>query len=229
MGGGGAPFLSFLASFAGKALCKYAWRGNIKRCTRCLRKGASPEFANPISLSRPLHRAALGGSLETVTWLVKEKKVMLNPCDDEEWRPLHFAASKGHTDICVFLVQSGADVNAKECQGNTPLHLAAAKGHAETVDALLAMGARPGEVNAAGKVPGEVALSRRIARALAGLGRDLAEEQREDLVTGELRGEESEREAVKEAANATDGEFFDATKLYNLTFSSDEEDAHVVD
>jgi hypothetical protein len=29
------------------------------------------EYANPISLSRPLHRAALGGSLETVTFLVK--------------------------------------------------------------------------------------------------------------------------------------------------------------
>ena len=204
--------------FAGKALCKYAWRGNVKRCQRCLRKGASVEFANPISMSRPLHRAALGGSLETVTWLVKEKKAMLNTCDDEEWRPLHFAASKGHTDICVFLVQSGADVNAKENQGNTPLHLAAAKGHAETVDALLALGARAGETNAAGKVPGEVALSRRVARAIAGLGRDLAEEQREDLVTGELRGEQ--REAVPKAA---DGEFFDATKLYGFQFSSDEE------
>ncbi len=112
-------------------------------------------------------------------------------------------------------------MNAKECQGNTPLHLAAAKGHAETVDALLALGARVGETNAAGKVPGEVALSRRIARAIAGLGRDLAEEQREDLVTGELRGEGQQQQAA--AARAADGEFFDATKLYGLEFSSDEE------
>jgi hypothetical protein len=124
------------------------------------------------------------------------------------------------------LVQNGADVNAKECQGNTPLHLAAAKGHTETVDALLSLGARPGETNAAGKVPGEVALSRRIARAIAGLGRDLAEEQREDLVTGELRGEGAEASVPSSAggsARAADGEFFDATRLYGLQFSSDEE------
>jgi hypothetical protein len=123
------------------------------------------------------------------------------------------------------LVQNGADVNAKENQGNTPLHLAAAKGHTETVDALLALGARPGETNAAGKVPGEVALSRRIARAIAGLGRDLAEEQREDLVTGELRGEGQEASGGGgcAAARAADGEFFDATRLYGLQFSSDEE------
>ncbi len=94
---------------AGKALCKYAWRGNVKRCTRCLRKGASVEFANPISMSRPLHRAALGGSLETVTWLVKEKKAMLNTCDDEEWRPLHFAASKVKLLDAVWL-RKGVDV-----------------------------------------------------------------------------------------------------------------------
>jgi hypothetical protein len=96
--------LTFLSPRTGKALCKYAWRGNVKRCTRCVRKGASVEFANPISMSRPLHRAALGGSLETVTWLVKEKKVMLNTCDDEEWRPLHFAASKVRVFFCCFFV-----------------------------------------------------------------------------------------------------------------------------
>ncbi len=155
----------------GKNLCKYAWRGNVKRCMRCIRKakkrerflfvlshfplflqGASVEFAHPISLARPLHRAALGGSLETVTFLVKEHKAMLNACDDEEWRPLHFAASKGHTDICRFLVQNGAEIGAKDAAGNTALHLAAAKGHAETVEALVAMGANPTETNASNKV-----------------------------------------------------------------------------
>lgn len=37
--------------------------------------------------------------------LVEEKKVSINSYDDEEWRPLHFAASKGFGDIVVFLVR----------------------------------------------------------------------------------------------------------------------------
>lgn len=53
----------------GKNLCKYAWRGNLKRVQRCIRKGGSPEYANPLSLSRPVHRACLGGSLEVVKYL----------------------------------------------------------------------------------------------------------------------------------------------------------------
>jgi ankyrin repeat protein len=64
-------------------------------------------------MSRPLHRAALGGSLETVTWLVKEKKAMLNTCDDEEWRPLHFAASKvSFFILCLFLRVSDSSLGA---------------------------------------------------------------------------------------------------------------------
>lgn len=186
----------------GKNLCKYAWRGNVKRCLRCLRKGASVEYAHPISLSRPLHRAALGGSLEVVTLLVEKHKAMVNACDDEEWRPLHFAASKGFAPVCQYLVQAGADINAKDNQGNTALHLAAAKGLAETVETLLALGARVGETNAAGKQPCDVAATRRIARSLAGLGRDLQEEQREDAVTGLLRDENAAAASVA----AVDGE-----------------------
>jgi hypothetical protein len=53
----------------GKNMCKYAWRGNLKRVQRCIRKGGSVEYQNPLSLSRPVHRACLGGSLEVVKFL----------------------------------------------------------------------------------------------------------------------------------------------------------------
>jgi ankyrin repeat protein len=146
---------------------------------------------------------------------------MLNACDDEEWRPLHFAASKGHTDICRFLVQHGAEIGAKDSAGNTALHLAAAKGHADTVEMLLSLHAPRAELNASNKSAMDVAATRRIGRALAGLARDLEEEKREDPVTGELR-DENVVVVTPSAGPIGEGEFFDATKLYGLQFSDDD-------
>ena len=221
----GRPPPSAAAKYGG-ALCKYAWRGNVRRMERCVRKGASPEYAHPISLARPLHRAALGGSLAAVRWLAETHAARLDVPDDEEWRPLHVAASKGHADIAAYLLARGAEPDAKDALGNTPLHLAAAKGHAETVEALLAGGAAPAVANAAGRLPAQVAATRRIARTLAGLPRDLDEEAREDPVTGELRDLESAEprsDALEMASSKEEGQFFDATTLYGFEHSSDED------
>ncbi len=68
---------------------------------------------------------------------VLEKKVSVNSYDDEEWRPLHFAASKGFADIVRFLAEHGAQLDAKDNAGNTALHLAASKGNDEVVQLLL--------------------------------------------------------------------------------------------
>lgn len=39
-----------------------------------------------------------------------EKKVSVNSYDDEEWRPLHFASSKGFAEIVRFLVRHLCDL-----------------------------------------------------------------------------------------------------------------------
>jgi hypothetical protein len=41
---------------------------------------------------------------------------------------LHWAALKGYVDAVELLVKHGADVNARNGDGDTPLHLAAGKG-----------------------------------------------------------------------------------------------------
>jgi ankyrin repeat protein len=38
--------------------------------------------------------------------------------------PLHIAARKNNTDVMEVLVHHGADVNARNCFGDTPLHTA---------------------------------------------------------------------------------------------------------
>ncbi|XP_022807979.1 uncharacterized protein LOC111344986 [Stylophora pistillata] len=54
------------------------------------------------------------------------------------YTPLHLAARYGHTKIGMRLIDSGAHVNARDCQGATPLHVAACHNHVQFAHHLLA-------------------------------------------------------------------------------------------
>lgn len=60
------------------------------------------------------------------------------------------AASEGDAGMVKALLEKGADVNARNGEGDTPLILAARNGHAETVSALLESEADPDMTDAAG-------------------------------------------------------------------------------
>ena len=51
------------------------------------------------------------------------------------------AASAGHTEAVKVFIAAGADINAKNNEGQTALELASLKGHAETVNLLRQAGA----------------------------------------------------------------------------------------
>eukprot|EP00299_Pterocystis_sp_00344_P015219 c7592_g1_i4.p1 GENE.c7592_g1_i4~~c7592_g1_i4.p1 ORF type:complete len:119 (+),score=22.61 c7592_g1_i4:128-484(+) len=56
--------------------------------------------------------------------------------------PLHHAASNGHVELCRFLVENGANVNAACNTGlQTPLHKAAERSHTRTCEYLISVGA----------------------------------------------------------------------------------------
>lgn len=57
------------------------------------------------------------------------------------WTPLHYAASKGHTDTVRYLLSQQALVNAPAPDGTSPLMMAALAGGRELVDLLLQAGA----------------------------------------------------------------------------------------
>jgi ankyrin repeat protein len=55
--------------------------------------------------------------------------------------PLHLAVQKNHFPMVNFLVERGANIEAKTNEGWTPLHLAAEKGHKDVVECLIMNGA----------------------------------------------------------------------------------------
>lgn len=64
------------------------------------------------------------------------------PFDFHSWRPIHFAASFGHTKCIRRLCHLGADPNVATKQHEwTPLHFAAQDGHDASVEELLRVGA----------------------------------------------------------------------------------------
>ena len=83
--------------------------------------------------------------------------------------PLHEAAKKGDVEAVKTLLESGADVQAKEKKkGWTALHWAAYKGHGAVVTALLEYGADVNAKKKDGRTPRDVAKNNNIIQLLDG-------------------------------------------------------------
>lgn len=52
------------------------------------------------------------------------------------YTPLHAAAASGNTSVAQLLLESGAEVDARNAHGNSPLHTACLNGHVTTCVAL---------------------------------------------------------------------------------------------
>lgn len=88
------------------------------------------------------------------------KKIDINYSGGYYTPPLHAASRYGRVELAELFLESGADVNAKNTEGNTPLHLAAWRGHAELARLLLERNARTDEINRFGRTAAETAQMR---------------------------------------------------------------------
>ncbi len=81
--------------------------------------------------------ASLKGRIEVVQLLQAGGAGINHP----GWTPLHYCASEGHVEICRFLIEHGATVDAPSPNGTSPLMMATRQGHIEVVKLLLALSA----------------------------------------------------------------------------------------
>lgn len=112
--------------------------------------GCTHARSQPIPHARP-------GSQASQTEATKESKP---PTDDQGIPgvqadfPLHTAAAAGDAGRVKHLLETGADINAQDGDGQTPLHKAAVGGHTDVVKLLLDKGADAGIEDRSGETVG---------------------------------------------------------------------------
>ena len=105
----------------------------------------SPEDAavnmvlSKLAYTNPLIEAVKSGDITKVQRLLKEE-VDLNNRDPFDWTALHYAASKGHYEMVILLLNAGADKDKPMLDGSTPLFMAVQNGHEAVVALLLEAG-----------------------------------------------------------------------------------------
>ena len=128
----------------------------------------------------PLMIAAIRGSLAAARALVKRGASV----NRKGWTPLHYACSGPDNGVAAFLIEQGAELNARSENGTTPLMMAARYGNSDLVPLLIKAGAEPRAAN-----------EQELTAA------DFAERGGRDLMAKELRRIMAERQRASGTAN----------------------------
>ncbi|HEY3554537.1 MAG TPA: ankyrin repeat domain-containing protein [Casimicrobiaceae bacterium] len=148
-------------------LCIAARNGSVHSVRALLEAKANPNVANRYG-DTPLMLASIMGNLEIVRVLVAAKATL----DPPGWTPLIYAATGGHDPIVDYLIDHGANLDARSPNGTTALMMAIHEHHARTAQLLIDRGADVTLRNQDGasalswaKVNNEDALVRELRRA----------------------------------------------------------------
>ncbi len=87
-----------------------------------------------------MYTAMGGGSVEIVNMLMAKNIPVKHLRNHNGWRPIHQAASNGHLAMIRFLVEHGADINARTLSGKSAYNLADEAGKKEMLELILQLG-----------------------------------------------------------------------------------------
>lgn len=94
--------------------------------------GIKSKKKSSVTGSTVAHLAAQDGNIKKLKAEVEKKKDLIHKADSNGWQPIHEGARGGHTEIVRYLVENGADINAKTGQaGGTALYYAKQKYEAD--------------------------------------------------------------------------------------------------
>ncbi len=145
----------------GKRLYEDISEHNYPAAKLLILRGADTNYRG--SEGTPLMLAIFyGDDVELIQLLVNHGADVRAKMDIDEmargFTPLHYHISLhrlavNFPAIATILLDAGANINAKDAEGNTPLHIAAKKGYASKVQYLLSRGANPAIKNNQGQLP----------------------------------------------------------------------------
>lgn len=134
----------FSADRTGTGLMIAAAAGNIALMELLVGRGAKLDKTNAADEQALMH-AAWQGRLAAVKWLVgRGASVNREPL---KWTALHYAVFAGHEDVAAYLIEQGANINARSTNGSSVLMMAVFEGRAELAKRLIASGADTGVKN----------------------------------------------------------------------------------
>jgi ankyrin repeat protein len=110
---------------------KAAFNGHLDTCQYLVSAGANISAKDAFGRNA-LHYAARMGRTDVVNWLLSKGFDVNNKESFNLETPLHEAAQYGHTVTCKLLIDNGADIYAKDKDGDIPFVHAAFEGHEET-------------------------------------------------------------------------------------------------
>ncbi|CAH2217475.1 jg27377 [Pararge aegeria aegeria] len=96
--------------------------GKVESVAELLNQGANTNTKDNAGWT-PLHEVVQNGRLDLLKLLLQYNTLIDVPGQGNE-TPLHEAIRYNHKDIAIELVKNGANVNARNCKGETPMQLA---------------------------------------------------------------------------------------------------------
>jgi len=124
--------------FAGITPLRFAiYSGNTQSAKALILAGVDVNIQGPDGRNA-LYDAAYKNNLEVMQLLLAKGAIIVSQGSSDT--PLHAASREGYLDAVRLLIQSGADVNYRDRDGNTSLHCAARSGNSRLVGYLIEKG-----------------------------------------------------------------------------------------
>ena len=130
--------VDFMGSRIGSGLMIGAWEGNIDLMRLFISRGADINRLNANG-ETAIALAAWRGNQEAVKWLL-DRGARIN-APGRQWSALHYAVFAGHGQVMDYLIEQGADIDARSTNGSSVLMMAIYEGREELARKLIEKGA----------------------------------------------------------------------------------------